>query len=1133
AAKVASLIKRVKELDMPSLALTDHGNMYAAVEFYMQARDEGIKPIIGCETYMAPRTRFDCDPRIDRSSFHLTLLAKDEEGYRNLLKLVSAAYLEGFYQKPRVDTELLEKFHKGLVAMSGCMAGEIPSLLLAGEDDLAHQRAGVFKDIFGPDFYLEIMDQGFEEQKVLNPKLIELSKTAGISLVATNDIHYIKRDDAKTQDILLCIQTGKTLGEEKRMKFSGEEFYLKSASEMKKLFSEIPEAITNSAVIADKCNLDLQLGRMYLPQFTVPAGETANSDLEKRCYEGASRIYGQNLPSMVDQRLKYELDVIERMGYAAYFLIVWDFVKYSRENGIQVGPGRGSAAGSIVSYVLGITLVDPLKYGLIFERFLNPERVSMPDIDIDFCIERRAEVIDYITQKYGSDHVAQIITFGTMAARGVIRDVGRVLNVPLPEVDRVAKMVPSGPDMSIDKGLETNKEFAKLYSSDLTVRNLVDTAKKLEGFVRHASVHAAGVVISQNPLTDHVPLRRMNETQLVTQYQMGHLEKIGLLKMDCLGLRNLTMMDATVRSIEKNYGIKLDMLHIPLDDQKTYKMLSDGETTGIFQLESRGMRSLIKRLNPEKIEDIIDLIALHRPGPLESGMVDDYIDRKKGTKKWEYEIPELRSILEDTYGVIVYQEQVMQIASKIAGFTMGQADVLRSAMGKKKEQEMNQQKERFLEGAVKAGVSPRKAASLFNLCSKFAGYGFNKSHSTSYAFISYHTAYLKANYPIEFMAALLTSIAGNIDKVSFYISECRRMGVPVLPPDVNESLVNFTPLSSDIRFGLAAVKNVGLGAIESIIESRKEGPFKSMQDFMSRVDLRLVNKRVVESLVKTGAMDSLGRNRAALIAGIDRSLIKGQKLQKEKAAGQSALFAVEPAPAPEDDNGPEEDIPDFSMEQKLRMEKEMLGFYISGHPLSPVQEILSKRTTVTIDSFSDRKEGDQVVVGGMLTGTRKLTTKKNDLMLIGNIEDLTGKVNIVVFPKTYEKFSQHLSDDRIVVLKGKIDQRNEEWQVVVEDVESLESEEQKKYLHIDPAGKLSRENLENIRLILSQHKGTSQVFIHCDGTKVKVGDDFCASITPKLMLDIERLLGRGSVWMEYEKKTEGGTHEMEPAVGVL
>jgi len=1104
---------------MKSAALTDHGNMYATVKFYQTAKEHGIKPILGCEVYMAPRTRFDKETKEDRSPYHLTLLAADLDGYRNLIKLVSLASIEGFYQKPRIDKEILEKYNKGLVVLSGCVAGEIPQLILSQKIKEAKKLAGWYREIFGDDFYLEIMDTGLIEQKEANPSLIEIGKELGIKMVATNDSHYINKEDAFAQDILLCIGTGSFLNSEKRLRFSGSEYYLKSSTEMKKNFSHFEDALLNTLEVAEKCNTELEIGKLHLPDFKVPAGEIPESYLEKLVWEGIRKKYGAEVEGKVmiapeiNDRVKYELYTIEKMGYAPYFLIVQDFINYAKSKGIQVGPGRGSAAGSIVSYALGITNVDPLKYGLIFERFLNLERITMPDIDIDFCFERRQEVIDYVTQKYGKDHVAQIVTFGTMAARGSIRDVGRVQNIPLPEVDKIAKMIPTGPDITIEKGLELNKELRKLYDSDETARSLIDNAKKIEGLSRHASVHAAGVVISNLPLNEYVPLQKLDENVIVTQYQMTDLEKIGLLKMDFLGLRNLTMIAKAVSEVG------FDINSIPFDDQKTFSLFRSGETVGIFQLESRGMRGLIKDLQPDNFDEIVALLALYRPGPLESGMVEDYVKRKHKKVEVRYDLPELKPILHETYGVILYQEQVMEIASKIAGFTMGQADVLRSAMGKKKAKEMAEQKERFIEGAVKKGFSKHKAAELFNLCAKFAGYGFNKSHSTSYAVISYQTAYLKANYPKEFMAALMTSVMGNTDKLTDYIAEAQRMGIPVLPPDVKESSRTFTIVGDGIRFGLTAIKNVGVGAIDSILETRKnDGPFLSLIDFCRRIDLRACNKKVIESLIKAGAFDSLGGSRAYLLAVFEKNMERANKEQKEKASGQEALFDFQPQvdnqELKEEEVG---QIVEFSPKEMLKMEKDLLGLYISSHPLEQLKDSLEGQVKHKIAEVLEKYEGDNVVIGGLISGSRKISTKKGDMMMIANLEDLSASIPIIVFPKSYEKFQSALFDDAVVIIRGRMnrDARTDELNVVVENVEPLAELENVRSLHVEVVDVKDKQVLERLKEILMFYKGDDPVVIYYDGNKITASSKYHVDINPDLVAQIEELLGTGSVRVEF------------------
>lgn len=1125
AARIPDIIRGAKEQGMYAVALTDHGNMYAAIDFYAAAREAGIKPILGCEMYVAPRTRFDKETKEDRSPYHLTVLAKDLPGYRNLIKLASLASIEGFYSKPRIDRELLEKYHKGLVVLSGCLKGEVPSLIVQGKYEEAKRTAAWYRELLGEDYYLEIQDLGLPEFKQLNPQLAKLAQELNIKLVATNDVHYVRKEDSYSQDVLLCIQTGTFLDEEDRLKLETEEFYLKAPAEMMALFAELPQAIQSTVEIAEKCNLGIEIGKLHLPHFPVPPEETPETYLEKLVWEGVKEKYGVHaekllLPPELIDRVKYELYTIEKMGYAPYFLIVQDFINYAKSRGIQVGPGRGSAAGSIVSYALGITNVDPLKYGLIFERFLNLERISMPDIDIDFCFERRNEVIEYVSKKYGADHVAQIVTFGTMAARGAIRDVGRVQRVPLPEVDRIAKLVPFGPEMTIEKALGSVKELRSLYEKDEKVRNLLDTAKKLEGLARHASVHAAGVVISEEALTENVPLQKIDENVTVTQYPMGDLEKIGLLKMDFLGLRNLTMIAHAIEIIKRTRGLKIDFQAIPFDDPKTYGLLSRGETIGIFQLESRGMRSLIKDLKPSTFEEIIALLALYRPGPLESGMVEDYVKRKHREVPVKYDLPELQPILRETHGVILYQEQVMEIASKVAGFSMGQADLLRRAMGKKKSKEMQMQKEFFIEGAVKRGVTRHKATELFNLCAKFAGYGFNKSHSTAYGVISYQTAYLKANYPVEFMAALLTSVMGNTDKVTDYINECRRMGIKILPPDINESYRNFTVTQEGVRFGLSAVKNVGVAAIDSIIEAKKkEGNFKSLAGFCQRIDSRAVNKKVIESLIKAGAFDSFGSSRAYNLSVLSRVLEKVAAEQKERANGQELLFEFQPQlTGAELKIESDAQIEEFSPEQMLRMEKEMLGLYISSHPLEHLRDSLEGQTSSRIADIAEMREGETVRIGGLLSDCRRLTTRRGDMMLIAAIEDLSGSIPLVVFPKTYERAAALLNNDEVVIVKGRLnrDMRTDELNVMADAVEPMEELEKIRSLHIELVGIKENQVLNRMKEILSFFRGEDPVFVRMDGKRIALGRNFNVDINPELVSQLENLLGTGAVNVEFK-----------------
>lgn len=1127
-ARLEELVAAAKEMGMTALGLADHGNMYGALKFFLAAKEAGIKPIVGCEMYVAPRGRLDKETKEDRSPYHLTVFAKNRAGYLNLMKLASLASIEGFYSRPRIDKELLTKYHEGLIILSGCPKGEIPSLIAAGRYDEAKKLALWFKQLVGEDFYLEIQDLKLPQFTKHNPELIRLGQETGIKLAATNDVHYLKKEDAYYQDVLMSIQTGSFVSDEKRLKMDTQEFYLKNYDEMLELFPDHPEFLATTQEIADKCELEIETGKLHLPNFKVPDGETPDTFLEKIVWDGVKKIYGKDqnedkdkvlLPPEIIDRVKYELYTIEKMGYAAYFLIVQDFINFARSQGIRVGPGRGSAAGSIVSYALGITNVDPLKYGLIFERFLNIERISMPDIDIDFDFERRGEVIDYVNKKYGSDHVAQIVTFGTMAARGAIRDVGRVLQVPLPEVDKIAKMIPFGPDIDIEKALENVKELRAMYEKDEQVKKLIDTARKIEGLSRHASVHAAGVVISEKPLTEYVPLQQLEEDSVVTQYTMEDLEKIGLLKMDFLGLRNLTMISLSLEIIKKTRVEELDIDTVPLNDPATYGLLCRGETVGVFQLESRGMQGLIKDLQPNNFEEIIALLALYRPGPLESGMVEDYVKRKHRRVPVKYELPELQPILRETHGTILYQEQVMEIASKIAGFSLGQADLLRRAMGKKKAKEMQQQKEFFVEGAVKKGFSKHKATELFNLCAKFAGYGFNKSHSTAYGLISYQTAYLKAHYPSEFMAALLTSVTGNTDKVTIYLNESRRMNIKVLPPDVNESYRNFTVTHDGIRFGLSAVKNVGVAAIDSVIAAKKkDGIFKSFTDFCQRIEGRTVNKKVIESLIKAGAFDSFNLGRAYLLSNLEKEMGRASARQKERSNGQSALFEIADSGTRNTETGGEPQIDDFSPEQLLRMEKEMLGLYISSHPLEYVKESLEGQTNNQIIDIAEMREGEQVKIGGLLADCRKLTTKRGDMMMVASIEDVTGSIPLVIFPKTYAKAQALLNNDEVIVVTGKInrDMRTDDYNVVAETIEPMVELEKVRSLHIELVGVTDHAVLNRMKETLAFFKGPDPVYIRIDGRSIALGKELHVDINPELIAQLEGLLGSGSVNVEFK-----------------
>ena len=1112
AARINKVVARAKELGMPALAITDHGVMYGVVDFYKACKSTGIKPILGCEVYMAPRTMADRTPKVDDNLYHLVLLAENEDGYRNLLSLVSLGFTKGFYYKPRLDKETLATYSKGLIALSGCIAGEVASAVLAGENEKARQVAGEYRDIFGPEnYYLELQDHGLPEQKAVNEGLLNISDEMNIPLVVTNDVHYVRREDAARQDILLAIQTGKSLDDPGRMKFQSEELYLKSPGEMHNLFSKHGPALQNTLAIADRCNVEMDFGKYLLPHYAVPSGYTADTYLEKLCHEGARRIYGE-LGDAVKQRLAFELNVIKQMGYSAYFLIVFDFIDYARRKGIPVGPGRGSAAGSLVAYSLGITNINPLKYGLLFERFLNPERVSMPDIDVDICYERRNEVIDYVVRKYGADKVAQIITFGTMAARLAIKDVGRAMSIPYSEVDRVAKLVPAELNVTIEKALNDVAELKELYDQKPEIKNLIDTAAALEGMPRHASTHAAGVVITPDSLTRYIPLYKASDGPVTTQFAMGTVEELGLLKMDLLGLRTLTVVDDAVRLVWDSTGEELDIDKIPIDERATYEMLARGETAGVFQLESSGMRSILRELKPEVFEDIVALVALYRPGPLGSGMVDDFIKNKHGIKKTKYLHPKLEPILKDTYGVILYQEQVMRIASDLAGFTLGQADLLRRAMGKKKPEIIAGLRAQFIEGASKSSVKEEVAGQVFDLMEYFAGYGFNKSHSAAYALVSYQTAYLKANYPLQYMAALLTSVKDKTDKVSMYIEECRRMGIDVLPPDVNESKESFAVAGNKIRFGLAAVKNVGIGAVESIIRAReKEGPFSGYADFCRRQDTRTVNKRVLESLIKCGAFDSLGHRRAQLMAAVDTGLALAQQSQQERENGQLSLLDFFGEEVRETVSLSLPDVREYPEAELLAIEKETLGLYISGHPLSRYRDDLYRLATVSTVEIPDLPEGSEVALGGLIAGIKKIVTRKGDNMAFLNVEDLTGTVEVVVFPRTYLQNRLAIREDEVVLVKGKVSGSGEEAKIIGDEIATLESHlGGELHLLIDTAGSPL---LDQVQLILSSFKGKSPVFLHFEKEKkvIKAGEEFQVDLSGPVTGRLVDILGQARV----------------------
>ncbi len=1029
--RIEDVMRRAEELKMPAIALTDHGNLFGAVQFHDAARKHGIKPIIGCEVYVARDGRHARTGRSDRSN-HLVLLARNQTGYHNLVRLVSLAYQEGFYYRPRIDKELLSQYSDGLIGLSACLKGSVAWNITRERVDRARVEAGELSDIFGSgNFYLEVQDHGIEEQKVANREILRLRGELDLPLVATNDCHYLSRDDHFAHDVLLCVQTGKTVQDTNRMSYKTNEFFFKTGQEMSSLFGHIPEALSNTLAIAEKCNFELQANHDVFPKFEVPAGHTTDSYFEQVVKEGFEKRLlvlrkleqqGQLRHPLeaYQQRLRDEIQMIQRMKFPGYFLIVWDFIRFARSQGIPVGPGRGSAAGSLASYALEITDVDPLQYDLLFERFLNPERVTPPDVDIDFCMLRRGEVIDYVTQKYGRENVSQIITFGTMAARGAIRDVGRSLSIPYAEVDKIAKLVPQEPNASISKAMETVPELRELAKSDSRYEQLVQVAQRLEGLARHASTHAAGVVIAPRPLIELIPLYKSTRDEIMTQYAMSDLERLGLLKMDFLALTTLTVIQQTLDQIREQLGIKLDLPQLELNDPKTFELFCQGRTSGIFQFESSGMRDILRRLQPDRFEDLIALNALYRPGPIQGGMIDDFINRRHGKVKIEYDLPELREFLEETYGVIVYQEQVMQIASKVGGFSLGGADLLRRAMGKKKKRAMAEQRKKFLQGAKQGGFDAAKAKRIFDLMEQFAGYGFNKSHSTAYALLAYQTAYLKSHYPVQFMAAMLTSEMSNTDKVVKYLGECKEMGISVLPPDINSSELHFKALGQEIVFGLAAIKNVGETAIRSILEWRQEhGEFTSLFQFCENVDLRVVNKRVLEALIRAGTFDSLGHSRKSLWEVSDRAIERGQRAQRDRISGQKGLFAqfegsnsLPPEPIP--------DVGEWEDREKWGYEKETLGFYVTGHPLQKFQAELRQFSQYSTADLREEHSGREAAVGGMVTGLRKLRTKKGDAMAAFQLEDLSGTLEVVVWPRTFEKCALALdTSDAPVLVKGR------------------------------------------------------------------------------------------------------------------
>ena len=1129
--KIKKLISKAKELGMDSIAITDHGVMYGCVAFYKEAVEQGIKPILGCEVYVAAKSMDIKIADKDNSTHHLVLLVKNEEGYRNLMEIVSEASIRGFYYKPRVDHDFLRRHSKGLIALSACLGGEVQGWLLKDNYEKAREAALLYKDIFQDGFYLEIQNHGMDEQKKVIEGNIKLSKETGIPLVATNDVHYINQRDSESHDILMCIQTGKTIEDPNRRRYPSDQFYLKSPEEMWNMFSFIPEALENTRKIADECNFDYEFHVSKLPKFPVPEGIEPYDYLKCLCYSGLIERYSVfhefknkqlNVEELVDyykdskeacgyiERLEYELSVIKQMGYVDYFLITWDFIRFSNENGIPTGPGRGSAAGSIVAYTLGITKIDPIKYSLLFERFLNPERVSMPDIDSDFCYERRQEVIDYVVDKYGINNVSQIITFGTMAPRACIRDVGRAMNYSYAEVDRIAKMIPTMLGITIDKALEINPELKTAYNNEERVKSLIDVSKDLEGLPRHSSTHAAGVVIASRPLVEYVPLQK-NEESIVAQFDMTTLEELGLLKMDFLGLRTLTVMNDAVKMIKENQGVDINLDKINFEDKEVYKMIGEGKTAGVFQLESPGMTSFMKELKPDCLEDIIAGISLYRPGPMAE--IPRYVECKQNPEKLNYVVPELEEILNVTYGVMVYQEQVMEIVRKLAGYSMGRSDLVRRAMSKKKHKVMEEERKNFIYGIVdkdgnievpgckRNGISEEAANKIFDQMMDFASYAFNKSHAAAYAVIGYQTAYLMKYYPVETIAAMLNSVMGTSEKVAHYITFAESLGIQVLPPDINESYSKFTVKGDKIRFGLAAIKNVGLNVVEALVESRiKKGAFESIIDFINKIDLSSINKRAIESLIKAGALDCFNVYRSKLLAVYEKIMDGVANEKKRNIDGQISLFGMD-----EDVKLPEINYPDikeFAKNNLLSMEKEMTGLYLSGHPLDEYENSLKVQTSTNIghinksyeilqESFNANeisediiRDEERVILGGIIAEFNQKITRNNTMMAFLKLEDLTGIIEVIVFPKTLDKVRDRLREDALVVIKGRISIKEDELpKLICENVEPLEKINTSKVYLRTKSYEDGKNLINELRSMPEYYRGDTTVYLFTENDR--------------------------------------------------
>ena len=1169
ACRIDEVLDQAVKLKMPAIAVTEHGNLFSSVIFHDHARARGLNPILGCEVYVAPGDRQDRSGVPGATQNHLVLLAENLEGYHNLIKLVSAGYTEGFYYKPRIDKALLAQHSRGLIGLSSCLKGEVAEGLSHQQERKALEAAAAYRDILGPaNFFLEMQWHGIEEQRLVNGGLPAIAKDLGLPMICTNDVHYLQAADAHPHDILLCIGTAKAFSDPKRLRYDAKQFFLKTAEEMAEVFKDHPDALANTMRIAERCNVKIAEGENFLPDFDVPIGFTVDSYFDHIAREGFARRLPrlQQLAAVgalrhsideYERRLSYELDMIKEMKYPGYFLIVWDFIRYAREQGIPVGPGRGSAAGSLVAYCMRITDVDPIDFDLIFERFLNPERVSLPDIDIDFCERRRGEVIDYVTRKYGRANVAQIITFGTMKAKAVVRDVGRVLEMSFADVDKVAKQIPPALDMTLDKALEENETLRHMEQSDPRVKELLSVARRLEGMTRHASVHAAGVVIAPRAITEYAPLYRGAHDEIVTQWAMKDIERVGLLKMDFLGLSTLTLIDDCVKEIERTAGETLDIGNVPLDDAKTYQIFQDGATYGIFQFESSGMRDILRKSKPQRLDDLIALNALYRPGPLRSGMVDDWIARKQGKTEVKYELPQLEPILRETYGVIAYQEQVMRIARELGGFTLGEADILRKAMGKKNPEVMAKQRGKFVEGAKKNGIAEKKAGPIFDLMEHFAGYGFPKAHSTAYAFLAYQTAYLKANYPWHFASALLTIEAQNTGKLALYLGECRDRQIPVLPPDINESEMRFTVTPDGVRFGLTAIKNVGEGAVDSLLGVRKkQGRIRSLESLCEELDLRLVNKRVFESLTKAGAFDSLAAGtaheglptlqiRPRILAAVDSACEHGARTQRAKDSGQHNLFGgvqeeeedcVPRLPGTHKSIRLPEAAPWTETEQ-LGFEKETLGLYWSGHPVDRYAGVLKLFGAKTIADLAEAQPapegGDSwgsggrkpmeadTSVGGIVAACRQLKTRKGDKMAVFTLEDAIGGVEIVVFPEAYARAAAHIESGTLVLVRGKLERDDETVRILATEIAPLDSvrEQLAREVAIHLRKPADRGMLERLGEIFSRHRGDRKVSFEVEtgepGSRLRVRVEINSQIrvrpSPALISEVEQIVGAGTV----------------------